>query len=81
MSTTWLKDLEERVQQAAARIATLREANAGLETRVAELESALAEAEQSDGASAAWREEREEIKGRVSQLVDRLAALLDDADG
>lgn len=78
MSTAWLKDLEERVQQAAARIASLGEANEALEAKVAELEASLAAAEKANEATSAWDEEREEIKSRVSQLVDRLAGLLDE---
>lgn len=76
MSTAWLKDLEERVEQAAARIASLRDENAGLEARIKQLESALAEAPGSTEA-AAWADERQEIQQRVGKLVDHLAGLLE----
>ncbi|MEM8931691.1 MAG: cell division protein ZapB [Acidobacteriota bacterium] len=84
MSKGWLQDLEERVQEAAERLRSLREENERLEThcrqlegRVEELEAAV-DAAGGDGDDAAWREERDEIRGRVEKLVDHLAGLLDE---
>lgn len=47
-----------------------------LEERVAELESLLAAA--TDPAADDWQQEREEIRERVSRLVDHLGQLLDE---
>ena len=83
MSQAWLQDLEERVHEASDRLRDLREENERLEARCQQLEARVEEleasvdGEPSDG-EAAWREERDEIRGRVEKLVDHLATLLDE---
>ena len=88
MTTAWLRDLEERVQEASERLRTLRAENLELsekntqlsaenerlEARVSELEDQLAQVDTSE--SGAWQEEREEIRGRVEKLVEHLGTLL-----
>lgn len=88
MSKAWLRDLEEKVKEAAERLETLRDENADLseknaqlvdentrlEQRVTELEEELANAV--EGGEAAWSEERQEIRGRVEKLVEHLDTLL-----
>jgi len=89
MSKAWLKDLEERVHQACEQLSGMRAENADLRgklaasaDRVAELEGQnadLAAAGASSGEDAtAWEAEREEVRTRVSSLVDQLAGLLDE---
>lgn len=75
MAIAWLRDLEEKVQEATARLAELREENRRLTERVSELEGQLAEAAESDD-GAAWAEERGEIQQRVEALVEQLDSLL-----
>lgn len=70
----WLQALEEKVHTAAGRLRELREENAGLRRKIEELEARLA-APASDEA-ARWAGEREEIRGRVERLVERLEGLL-----
>lgn len=79
MSLDFLKPLEERVERAAAEIATLRGRGSELEGRIAELERALAAAVEAKGAKAApadWEREREALRRRVAALVERLETLL-----
>lgn len=76
MSLEFLKPLEERVERAAEEIASLRERGAKLEERIAELESALATALESKEPPADWERERDELRGRVAALVERLEGLL-----
>lgn len=76
MAIAWLRDLEEKVQEAASRIGELRAENRRLEKRVAELEKRLEAAPSAEEASA-WSEERDEIRQRVEKLVDHLGELLE----
>lgn len=82
MSIPWLKELEERVAAATERLRELRSENDTLKSRVAELEAELAargDGGDGDGdANNAWREEREEIRGRVEKLAGELEALLEE---
>ena len=86
MSKAWLSDLEERVHHASDRLRELRDENERLDARCQELEARVEELEATpgdgeagvDGEAAAWRIEREEIRGRVETLVDHLANLLDE---
>lgn len=77
MSKAWLKDLEEKVQEATARLRELREENDGLRQQVEELEAQLADRPEGEGGEG-WGEEREEIRGRVERLVDHLSELLEE---
>ncbi len=77
MTTAWLRDLEERVQEASERLRALQTENAGLKERVGELEAQLQEAP-SGKEAAAWTEERGDIKQRVEKLVQHLDDLLKD---
>jgi len=76
MSHELLDKLEAQVQNAADRIATLRETNLELEQRITELEAELATA-RDGGAAEAWQIERAELQGRVERLVARLEDLLE----
>ena len=73
MAEDFLSALEARVKDAAERIHTLKQENAELAARVAELE----ERASAEGAEAAWVEEREELRRRVEALVATLEGLLD----
>lgn len=80
MSQPWLRDLEEKVQEAAGRLrelkeenAELREENRLLSERTTELEAQL----QGSGDDGAWQEERDEIRERVGRLVESLSQLLE----
>ncbi len=70
----WLRTLEEKVHAAAGRIRELREENASLQRKIEELEARLATPV--SGEAAGWAEEREEIRGRVTRLVEHLEELL-----
>ena len=75
MTTAWLRDLEEKVQEASTQLKELREQNDKLQKQVAELEAKLEstpDAEQVAG----WTEERDDIRQRVEKLVDHLDQLL-----
>ena len=76
MPIAWLRDLEERVQEASDRLGDLRARNDKLQKRVAELEEKL---EAAPGAEqvAGWSEERDDIRRRVEKLVDHLSQLLE----
>ena len=76
MTTAWLRDLEEKVQQTSARLGELRSENETLKVKLAELEARLEAAPDPDEA-AAWAEERDDIRGRVEKLVDHLGDLLE----
>ena len=93
MTTAWLRDLEEKVQEASTQLGGLRARNEELQARVAELEQQLesapdperlAELEQKLEAApdpdqvAGWTEEREDIRQRVEKLVEHLDQLLVD---
>ncbi len=80
MSQPWLRDLEEKVQEAAGRLrelkeenAELREENRQLTERGSELEAQVA----GGGEGEAWVEERDEIRERVGRLVESLSQLLE----
>lgn len=80
MSQPWLRDLEDKVQEAASRLrelkdenSELREENRQLSERSVELETQLA----SGAAGEGWQEERDEIRERVGRLVDSLSQLLE----
>ena len=77
MSIPWLKELEERVQETSARIRELREENASLKNRVAELEKELATAPKAADQKI-WEDEKTEIRQRVEQLAEHLEGLLKD---
>jgi FtsZ-binding cell division protein ZapB len=72
MNFEFLDVLEQRVNEAGDRLAELREQNAALAARVAELERAAA---QSAG-EASWPKEREQLRKRVEKLAARLESLL-----
>ena len=72
--TDVLDTLEKRVADAAGRLAELRDENAALRARVAELDGELA-ARRPDSESA-WEKEREQIRKRVEKLATRLETLL-----
>lgn len=77
MSIPWLQDLEDRVREAGERLGDLRDENARLEERIQELESKLEATSVTSDETGAWKEERDEIRGRVEKLVDHLKGLLD----
>ncbi len=66
-----LKDLEQKVSAACERLEALRKQNRTLKTKVNKLESELA-----GGVAGGWREEREEVRKRVSQLARGLEGLV-----
>ena len=71
----WLRDLEEKVQEASALLRELRAENSELRQKVSNLEEQL----RLDGeATEPWQEERKEIRERVEKLVDHLSDLLTD---
>lgn len=72
MNFDFLDVLEQRVKEAGDRLSELREQNAALVARVAELER---DATQGAG-EAAWTREREQLRKRVEKLAARLEALL-----
>jgi ubiquinone biosynthesis protein UbiJ len=72
MNFDFLDVLEQRVKEAGDRLTELREQNAALAARVAELERAAAQGT----AEAAWAKERELLRRRVEKLASRLEALL-----
>jgi FtsZ-binding cell division protein ZapB len=73
MEMPWIEQLEERVRQAAAEIARLREENRRLEERLAE--AGAGEDGRGDDESS-WRREREVVRKRVERLAGQLEALL-----
>ena len=77
MTKAWLRDLEERVQQASDRLRKLSAENGKLKKRVKELEKRLAAAP-GDQDKAAWAGERDEIRQRVEKLVEHLDGLLEE---
>jgi hypothetical protein len=70
----WLEILETRVREASRRLRELKKENARLAARVEKLESAT----DPDEAAGAWRQERDEIRGRVEHLAETLQSLLDE---
>jgi len=81
MAMDWLDDLETRVHDAAERLRELKDQNADLERRIAELEAKLAaapEAEPADSSAASeWAAERDDIRRRVERLAATLEELLE----
>ncbi len=84
MKTAWLRDLEEKVQEASERLGDLRAQNdqlqkreAKLKKRVAKLEAQLKKAPDAEQVSG-WADERDDIRQRVETLVDHLDRLLAD---
>jgi predicted nuclease with TOPRIM domain len=71
-----LEQLEARVTETVDRQAALRERNAELEARVAEVEQA--QAARSGEPDAAWAEERTELRQRVERLIAQLESLAED---
>ena len=69
----WLQALEEKVHAAAGRILELRDENTRLRQKIEELEERLTTP--TDEAGERWAEEREEIRGRVTRLVEHLEGL------
>ena len=78
MSIAWLRDLEERVQEAGTRLRALKEENATLLQRNTELEEQLTAAKAQSEEAEGWGEERAEIRGRVEELAAHLEGLLTD---
>jgi FtsZ-binding cell division protein ZapB len=76
MSLEILDTLEARIREAAERLEAQRERNGQLETRVGELEAALAAGASGPGDD--WPEERAELERRVDRLIARLESLLAD---
>ncbi len=76
MSTAWLRDLEEKVQEASAQLGDLRAQNDKLQKRVEELEQKLEAAPDAEQV-AGWTEERGDIRQRVEKLVEHLDQLLE----
>lgn len=72
MNFDFLDILEQRVKEAGDRLAELREQNAALAARVAELERAGAQG----AGEAAWTKERDQLRKRVEKLAARLESLL-----
>jgi hypothetical protein len=70
----WLESLEARVREASERLRELSRENARLAARVEELEGGA----DPDEAATAWRQERDEIRGRVERLTESLESLLGD---
>ncbi len=77
MATAWLRDLEERVQEASVRLRDYRAQNDELRQRIVELEEKL-EAVPDAEKVAGWSEERDDIRQRVEKLVGHLDQLLED---
>ena len=75
MTTAWLRDLEEKVQETSGRLKDLHKENEKLRKRVAKLEKELKAAPDGDEA-AAWAEERDGIRQRVEKLADHLGEVL-----
>ena len=76
MAKDFLAGLEERVAAAADRLVALREENEGLRREVAELREQRMHAD--DEGSAAWQEERGQLRERVEALVAKLEELLEE---
>jgi hypothetical protein len=72
MNFEFLDVLDQRVKEAGDRLAELREQNAVLTARVAELERATSRSLEETG----WTKEREQLRKRVEKLAARLEAML-----
>lgn len=77
MTIAWLRDLEEKVQEAAERLVALREENEALGKKIEALEEKLAANAEGDPEAEAWSEERAEIRQRVEKLASDLETLLE----
>ncbi|MCP4201778.1 MAG: cell division protein ZapB [bacterium] len=77
MTTAWLRDLEEKVQEASERLGDLQARNDKLQKRITELEAQLEAAPDAKDV-AGWTEERDDIRQRVEKLVGHLGKLLED---
>ena len=75
MTTAWLRDLEEKIEEASTRLGDLREENDELKKQVAELEKKLEAAPDAEQV-AGWTEERDDVRQRVGKLVEHLDQLL-----
>ena len=71
------QELEATVERTASRLRELKDENAALRRRAAELEARLAA--EGDETQERWREEREEVARRVDGLVERLESILETA--
>jgi len=71
----WLEASEAKVRAAADHIRELREENAALRQRIAELEERPAADTPEDTKDTHWQEERREIRERVERLTRQLAEL------
>lgn len=67
-----LKSLEQQVRAAGEQLEGLRKQNRQLTTKVKKLEAVAADSAE----GAAWREERSEIRERVTKLTSTLESLL-----
>ena len=76
MTTAWLRDLEEKVQEASNRLNDLRAENDKLRKQVGKLEKKLETAPDASEVEA-WTEERDDVRKRVEVLVDHLDQLLE----
>ncbi len=83
MTTAWLQDLEEKVQEASAALSDLRAENDSLKKQASDLQGRIDELEEKLEAApdadqiAGWTEEREDVRQRVEKLVDHLGQLLE----
>ena len=76
-----IDELSQSVQKAVAEIKRLRRETARLEEKAGMLERRLEEAVAAPVAAAEdadWRQERDEIRGRVAALVEQLERALDE---
>ena len=71
--TPWLEALEQRVHEAVAEMARLRQENRRLERELAKLRKKGGEP---GAGAAAWAREREEVRARVERLASHLEGLL-----
>ncbi len=80
MAKDALGTLEDKVQQAAVKLAELKSQNLALADKVAGLEERLAASSEggSEGGEDLWASEREEIRERVEALVATLERLLEE---
>ncbi len=70
--TTWLSDLEKKVQAASNQLQELRKQNRSYKSKLQKLRRELAEARAEPSGS--W--EREQVRQRVSRLANRLEEII-----
>ena len=75
MSIEWLGDLEARITEAAEELRRLRGENEELRGELIELRAHAETAPELEVAQ--WAAERDEVRARVTRLVEQLEALLD----